>query len=442
MRGFRTGGLAAVGVLALVAFTSAPAPRTLKLAASPEEARLGLVSSGTGTALVRLDPVSLKRSGRPLELNGYSGAWAFAPDGRVLAIAVRPSTTGSNDTLRFFTVAGPGRTRRGISLGGAAAALMWVRSDRLLAYVNEYPGGTTSILAIDPGTGRIVARTRIEGSVMHIARTDDSLVLLVADTNRIGPSRLVVVDGEGASRTAKLDGIVAGTTWPDEKTNIPVGTRQIPGLAIDGGGNRAFVIPASGPVAEIDLGSLAVSLHRQSASRAMLDRVSAWLTPSAEAKGMNGPALTALLLGDGLLAVAGSDESAVQEGGKLQVSARPLGLRIVDTRDWTVRILDPGADAFAVADDVLLATGSSWSSEPQTQTGMGVAAYGSDRALRFHLLPGRAAWIGFVYRGRAYVSVQDESALRIVDLASGRIVGSRRAESPWPLLGESSPLFR
>jgi len=73
---------------------------------------------------------------------------------------------------------------------------------------------------------------------------------------------------------------------------------------------------------------------------------------------------------------------------------------------------------------------------------MGVAVYGPDRTRRFQLLPGRPAWVGFVYRGRAYVSVADESALRIVDLASGRIVGSRRAESPWPLLGESSPFFR
>jgi hypothetical protein len=39
------------------------------------------------------------------------------------------------------------------------------------------------------------------------------------------------------------------------------------------------------------------------------------------------------------------------------------------------------------------------------------------------------------------VSVSGQSALNIVDLASGRIVGTRRADAPWPLLGESS-LFR
>jgi len=73
---------------------------------------------------------------------------------------------------------------------------------------------------------------------------------------------------------------------------------------------------------------------------------------------------------------------------------------------------------------------------------LGVAVYGPDRTRRFQLLPGRAARVGFVYRGRAYVSIADESALRIVDLASGRIVGLRRQNAPWPLLGESSPFFR
>jgi hypothetical protein len=237
----RIGGFAACGGLALLVLMPAPRPRSLDLAAPSRNAQLGITSAPAGVSLVGLDPVSLKRSGRALRLKGFPGVFAFAPDGRLLALAVRPHSEGGNETLRFFTVAGPAAVRRGVSLGGAAGALAWVRSDRILAYVDCCASAAT-ILAIDPGARRVVARTPVDDSVLQIARGPDSPVLLVAETNRIGPSRLVVVDPDGASRSAKLDGILARTTWPADATSEPIGRRLIPGLAVDVAGNRAFVI--------------------------------------------------------------------------------------------------------------------------------------------------------------------------------------------------------
>ena len=442
MRRFGTGGLCAFGLFALAVFIPVSAPRSLELAAPQQEARLGFISTATGASLVRLNPATLQRSGRRLRLNGYAGVWAFAPDGQTVAIAVHPTDQRvTNDTLRFFTaVGGLRRAARPVPLGGVAGAVIWPKPNRVVAYVNDCCSSAASVLAIDPVTGRVVARTRIGGFVMHVAHSADSLVLLVADTNRIGPSRIVIVDRDGVSRTAPLDDIVAGSTWPEDRTSDPIGTRRIPGLAVDENGHRAFVVTGSGLVAEVDLASLVVSVHHLFESRTFLDLIAGWLTPAAEAKGMNGPALTARWLGDGLLGVAGTDETAAMTDGKFTASARPLGLLIVDTHDWTSRMLDPGADSFFVADGLLLVTGSAWSSD-KPQTGMGVAAYGSDRKPRFQLLTGRAAWVGFVYRARAYVSVAEESALRVVDLASGRIVGARRSDAPWPLLGDAAPVF-
>jgi hypothetical protein len=440
---FRIGGLAGFSALALVALMPAPAPRALDLAAQPQRAQLGLIASGTGTSLVRLDPISLKRSGRVLRLNGFAGVWAISPDARLLAVAFRPHPNSSADTLRFYGVAGPSKAGRGVPLGGPAAALTWMRPDRILAYVNDCcsnPDGAGSILAVDPRSRRIVARTPIEGSVLQLARGSDSLVLLVGETRRIGPSRLVVIDADGASRSANVDRINAGMAWP-ERSDDPVGTRVIPGLEVDTTRKRAFVIAPDGVVAEVELDSLVVSYHQLVESRSSLERIADWLSPVAEAKGMNGPSLTARWVGDGLIGVAGSHESTVHEGDRLRITAHPIGLRIVDTRDWSMQVLDAGADAFTVSDGLLLATGGSWSSEPQSQSGMGVAVYEPDRTRRFQLLAGRQAWIGFVYRGRAYVTVAGQLALKVVDLASGRIVGTRRADAPWPLLGESS-LFR
>lgn len=444
MSRFRIVGLFGCSALALVLLTGAPEPRPLELAAPTTTARLGVVATGAGSSLVRLDPMSLKKVGRALGLTGLAGVWAFAPDDRTLALGVRRTSRSMTETLRFYSVSRPRRSGRGVALGGAAAALSWLRPDRILAYVNECcddPNGAASILAIDSVARRIVSRTPLDGSVLQIARSRDSLVLLVAATNRIGPSRLELFDGDGGRRVVKLGELAAGYTWPVESGGDPIGTRLIPGLAVDASGNRAFVVSPGGLVAEVNLGSLVVSYHRWVEEQSVGQRIARWVTPVAEAKGVNGPVLRARWLEGGFLAVAGTTETATTVGDNLKVSSQPLGLRIVDLRDWSESMLDPGADSFAIAGGLLLAAGSSWSSEPQSQSGMGLAAYGSDRARRFQVLPGKPAWIGFVYRGRVYLSLPNQSALRIVDLASGGIVGTRRGDAPWPLLDDSIEFF-
>jgi hypothetical protein len=441
---FRIAGFVGCSALLLLVFSSSPAPRPLELAAPATTARLGVVATGAGTSLVRLNPLSLKRTGRALDVKGFAGVWAFAPEGRRLAIGVRRSANASTETLRFYTTAGPRPVGPGVALGGPAAALGWLRSDRILAYVNDCcpnPNGTSSVVAIDVRARRVLSRTPLNGSVLQIARSRDSLILLVAAMNRIGPSRLEIFDADGGHRSAKLDDVVAGHTWPEAETDVPVGSRLIPGLAIAATENRAFVVSPSGLIAEVDLGSLAVSYHRWVEQQSAFNRFAGWLTPAAEAKGANGPVLRARWLQGGFLAVTGTAETATTTGGKLRVSSRPLGLRIVDVRDWSASMLDAGADSVAIADGLLLAAGSSWNSEPQSQSGMGLAGYGADRPRRFQFQPGKPAWIGFVYRGRAYVSVANQSALRIVDLASGRLVGMRRTEAPWPLLDDSVSLY-
>jgi hypothetical protein len=56
--------------------------------------------------------------------------------------------------------------------------------------------------------------------------------------------------------------------------------------------------------------------------------------------------LTARWLGKGLIALAGTRETATAQVD----TYRPTGLQIVDTRNWSVRTLDPRADTFMVAD--------------------------------------------------------------------------------------------
>jgi hypothetical protein len=136
-------------------------------------------------------------------------------------------------------------------------------------------------------------------------------------------------------------------------------------------------------------------------------------------------------LGDGVLAVSGSD---TEEG-----RYRAAGLRLVDTEEWRVRTLDPGASGFRIAADALVATGGSWDEAANRSRGIGVSAYDLEGAKRFQLLEGAQVWIAAVYDGRAYVGVAGESGpLRVVDLSTGQVVGTRDDELPGLLLGSDS----
>jgi hypothetical protein len=155
------------------------------------------------------------------------------------------------------------------------------------------------------------------------------------------------------------------------------------------------------------------------------------------------PGLAAQWLGNGLFAVSGEDERTSASAD----SYTPLGLRIVDTRDWSVRTLDTQASGATVADGVLLATGGS--SRENLDTGSivrhpeGLAAYGPDGSLRWRLWPHEDPFVETVYRSRALV-LKPGSGIRgpsnvLIDLRTGRVIG-REASLPTklPLVGKGS----
>jgi hypothetical protein len=229
----------------------------------------------------------------------------------------------------------------------------------------------------------------------------------------------------------KLSRIVAGRSWPEDHSAPMLGTQQIPAVAADSATGRAYVIQPEGLAAEVSLDSLEVSYH-ELAPASLAARLSAWLQPAAQAKGMNGTAWHGVALGNGFVAVTGTAERAVVNGNTEQMSSSPAGLAIVDVRNWTIRTLDRGADSVAVAEGLLLATGRSSTSTEQRSTGMGLAAYGSDTKLRFHLFTGESAWVEQTWRGRVYV--QRDGNTTVVELATGRVVEQRFGATPMVLL--------
>jgi DNA-binding beta-propeller fold protein YncE len=265
------------------------------------------------------------------------------------------------------------------------------------------------------------------------------VVVLETPSNAIGPARLDAIGADGSIRSVALDRVVAGATWPQDGSGDPLGTQREAALAVDPDGYRAYVVQPDGPAAEIALRTLAVSYHELSAPRSALRRFSDWFAPAAAAKGMNGPRRTAVWLGDGLLAVTGSDDHSVRKSdSSIEMGVDPAGLAIVDTRDWSIQRLDPGADTVTVADGVLLATGRRLAPGQDTPTGMGLAAYGADRSLRFRLFQGASSWVVRALGGRAYVeSGIGQETIAVVDLGSGKVLEQRPGPLAAPLLDDA-----
>ena len=312
--------------------------------------------------------------------------------------------------------------------GGGIGALAWLAPTTLLA-VQETAGERQRLLALDLLERTVSRRTSLGGSVQRLARTRTELVMLVARAQAIGVATIAVADRRGVVRSVRLERILAGSKLIGTGADHRVDSR-LPALAVDPAGRRAFVI-ADNQAAEIDLRTLAVSYHTLKARTSFLSRLWSWLEPAAAAKQTNGYFREARWLGGDLLAISGSDTR--------QGRTTPTGLRIADTRGWSVRVIDREAVSFEVVGDILLALASS-ASPPDRPTGPGLVGYGFDGRARFQLFDGQRAWLALVHGGRAYIGLvgQEAEPLRIVDLASEQMVGTREAPLPWLLLGAGS----
>ena len=431
--------VAAFGVLLLASAPNADRMRQLPLRGRPKLAAgplLGFVSGREPTGavrLVRIDPRTLRPSGSRSIRLPFADAWAVAPDGRTLALAVHPDPINEPNSVKLVKLPSLQLQARSMRLGADVSALAWTARHQVVALVGRTwccPAQLRVVVG-DLQSRRVVRREPVPGTVLHIACWKRGLVLLTAPTGAIRPASLVVADARGV-RATRLAAIRAGV--------IPggggVSEWHLPGLAVNAAGSKAYVVDPDGSVAEIDLTTLAVSDHRVTRSRSLLARLDAWLEPTATAKGDSGPIRQAQWIGNGFVLVAGRDLHD-SEG---QLASDPAGLVLIDTRKWTGYVLATQADSFTVANGRLLATGARWRGNVNP-TGMGLAAFGPDGKRRFALFDGRDVWIDHIANGRAYVAGYGWKRERIIDLSTGRIVGTRStAMAPTLLLGQGNPL--
>jgi hypothetical protein len=351
-------------------------------------------SGGTAT-LARLDPLSLKPVSRRVRIDEYHDNWSLSPDASHVALGRGGQGIGIEIVdLRTLKLV------RHVRTGIAAEALGWLAPRRLVAGLQR--GGT---VVVDPRTGRILRRFADFSFPDVSAQTRQGLVLLLPQLRtsssglplrRVsGAVRLALVDARGALRSVTL------------RIRLGVRTRHgfeyadRAGLAVDRARERAYVVAADAPVAEVDLHTMRVSYHR--------------LSPlfAHPAGALLARERTALWLGHGRLVVVGRD--FVSTRARKEALA-PAGAALVDTTAWSWRTLERRPTGAALAGRELLVYG------PGSYPAAGVGLRGYTLAGRriFGLFNGKRVLDVQVAGGRAYV--RTPSAVHVVEVGSGTVI--------------------
>jgi hypothetical protein len=442
----RTSQLALAVTLAIVlvaATTSRSEARSAGSAKVDAPATLGIAVRGRAftlpsASLAWFDPMTLRvLPGRKAPLAGHVGSWAFSADRSRLAIASCTDETGVATGIRMVNARSM-HVLGDVRLGQyqCVNALTWLSPRRMLALARASNDAT--LIVIDPVSRRIVRRVSIPAYPWAIAHSREDLVLLYGGSESYAPSRLLIAAANGDVRSVSVERVLAGQVVEEQGVNDDLVHVVRPGLAVDPEG-RAFLVPASGAVAEIDLATLAVAYHDLT-HPSLLHRLLNWLTPAAQAKAADGEEREAAWLGEGKIVVSGSDYSIVRDAkGVPSTVATAAGTTLIDTHSWRGQTLTDGGSGFAIAPGLVIAEGGTWNGGGQESFAPGLEAFALDGRRIWQLHAGEARWIepaGMI----GYIHDEDGHA-EVVDLAAGQIVGTlTRNDRQWPqlLVGQSS----
>ncbi len=364
-------------------------------AAAAQPARVLAVEWEAGGGKLRwVSPTTLRPVG-PAVLNvggGPADIVALSPDRTVAAVG-----GGVEGRLRIVRLS-PLRQEGLLWLRGRTVLKgIWSSPRRLVVLLGNAP---PEVVVVDPSTRRVVRRQQLSGVAAGAVRAGDRLLTLLTPQGRIGPVRLAVIAGDGSVQTVAIPGITGGAAQPAE----PGGTVRFasPGLVAEA--SRAVVL-APERLVEIDLATLEVRAQP-------LDT----RTTARSAKRVEGWGRGAVWLrGD---TVAYSSWSSDADGKQTTT-----GVRAIDVKTGTTRLLDPAATSVTRAGTTFLLHG-----------GGALRGFALDGTPRFELLEG--ADTGYVQvAGRyAYVGSGNSTRFAVVDVVAGNVVGSVRMDKPTTIL--------
>jgi hypothetical protein len=359
-------------------------------------ALLGVITPWSGNAGSLLAPVDRRslEAGVPwADLGEYHAAWSVSPDGRMAAFGISAAGRRIGIGIRVIDLATL-RTVKDLEVGIVAEAVGWLAPDRLAAFLQS-----GEVVVVDPLSGREVSRKALGAISCPFAPpsavTRAGFVLLTPDA---GVARLVVADGDGRVRSARLTRFALGEGR---------GVCERAGLAVDRARLVAYVVGARTLIAEVDLRTMRVREHRLAAAPRLLSTTGC---PTCGAQ------RAAVWLGGGRLAVAGVNARA-QTASRFTI--RPGGAAVVDTRRWTGRSIARHAGAVLRAGDHLVVyDGRHPSMRPRH--GDGLRVHDRSGRLRYTTLEGERVGTVQIAGGRAYAFTT--RGVRVVDLERGRVI--------------------
>jgi hypothetical protein len=359
------------------------------------------------------DPVTLRRKGRSrAALPQQTAVWAVSPGGRFVAVGPARHEVWIIDT-RTLRPVGPVRS------ADPPNALAWLSDDALA-------GVTPGEAVLWNATGKRIRSfelTPSERVEAWLAASDRLIALTTPDWRGGGGSPRLLVVTETVTQVVELDGTAAGYD-PDLGEH---GTQLTPGLAYDPTGRRAFVVPADGPIAEVDVDDGTVGYHSPSTS--VLETAGAALVPPAGAKLSAWTRTEAVWLGAGLIAVSGFSAETLGLDGEAG------GVTILDTEDWTSCVLDRRPTHVAVTGGTLLAWGGA---DLDERGGVGLVGYDLTDGGQWHLF-GQQYLDVQVYGPYAYaINSWDGWHVSTVDVSIGRVIAEHEGRPPTVLPNGSS----
>jgi hypothetical protein len=390
---------------------------------------LGLFLTGQESwTLSPVNPLTLKRSrGLSLRVDSRSTAWSFSPDRSRLVLA---DYAGTGALLLVDTAAMRSLGVVDLQAFVQVQATFWPDASRLYALVTRltrredgnFDRSRSSIVTIDPATRKVVEERSLDGWAYNWAHGTGVLVFLLGPEDGVGPARLAVLGADGSVRTVGLAGVQVGYTGFDPDHPTQIGRYETPGIAVAPDGSRAFVA-SPGQVAAVDLRSLDVSYHRLGAVSRRLQ------------KGANeGKLRVARMVGADWLLVTGSDDTvSVDSDGTQRLQPHPIGLQLVDTRDWSVKAIDTATSYAVVSSNGIFATSVAWNAQKQRALGGGATIYDLSGAKRAHIFKGQEVY-ALAVGSRAFVT-RNGQRYTIVSTTTGKIVRTLNGLMPEPLVG-------
>jgi hypothetical protein len=363
-------------------------------AAAPASSRtlLALRSGGGTRELLHVDARTLAPvDDRTVVLQTGSGVVSLSPDGTRVALANGGDVT-LVDTVHMEKV---GTLR--ITSAAEITQLVWPTAGRLFALA------ANEIVVVDPTDRSVVARVPVTGGNSTVVPLPEGIAYLAWSYSGINPSRIVLVRLDGSTRSVTVDRIRAGIRWHRVR-GVQVAEISQPGLTADPARGIAYLVGARNLLAEIDLSTLSVTYHTLApTSSRRLARVE---------KLLNGPTRFARWLGDGRLAIAGTNASTkVLKNKSVQETWTPTGVAVVDLHSWRSQVIDPAADWFILGDGALV-----------TSTARVVRGFGLDGTPRFATTVDDNVGYVTTFAGYAYVIGAQQDT--VLDLASGTIVAT------------------